>query len=81
MGFSMPMRELRGFGRAERLSFAAMAIADGQKPKSSELAVETGYSDQSHLCRESRRITRCTPEELLHRIASDEGFWPYRIWQ
>lgn len=77
----MPMRELRGFGRAERMFFAAMAIADGQKPKWSELAVETGYSDQSHLCRESRRITGCTPEELLHRIASDEGFWPYRIWQ
>ena len=77
----LPLRELRGFGRAEQAFFQAMAAADMGHPTWSALAADTGYSDQPHLCRESRRITGCTPEELLRRIEQDEGFWPYRIWQ
>lgn len=77
-----PLRELRGLGRAERAFFDAMMRADdGQRPAWATLAADAGYADQSHLCRESRRITGCTPEELRRRIAQDEGFWPYRIWQ
>lgn len=76
-----PLRELRGFGRAERAFFEAMESEDGQRPPWSGLATDAGYSDQSHLCRVSRRITGCTPAELLDRIAHDEGFWAYRIWQ
>jgi AraC-like DNA-binding protein len=76
-----PLRELRGFGRAERAFFEAMSADEAQRPAWSELAVGEGYSDQSHLCRESRRITGFTPEQLRRRIASDEGFWAYRIWQ
>ncbi|WP_240933235.1 helix-turn-helix domain-containing protein [Diaphorobacter sp. HDW4B] len=76
-----PLRELRGFGRAERAFFQAMEAEDEGRPHWSGVAADTGYSDQSHLCRESRRITGCSPAELWHRIAHDEGFWPYRIWQ
>lgn len=76
-----PLRELKGFGRAERAFFEAMEAEDAERPPWSGLATGTGYSDQSHLCRESRRITGCTPTELWDRIAHDEGFWPYRIWQ
>lgn len=76
-----PMRELKGFSRAEHAFFDAMEAADDGDPKWPELAADAGYSDQSHLCRESRRITGCSPAELWDRIANDEGFWPYRIWQ
>lgn len=76
-----PLRELKGLGRAERAFFKAMEAEDPERHQWSALAVEAGYSDQSHLCRESRRITGCTPKELWGRIEHDEGFWPYRIWQ
>jgi AraC-like DNA-binding protein len=76
-----PMRELRGFGRAEQAFFQMMAAEDTERQPWSALAEDAGYSDQSHLCRVSRRITGCTPSELWDRIARDEGFWPYRIWQ
>ncbi|MEJ6001402.1 helix-turn-helix domain-containing protein [Paucibacter soli] len=74
-----PLRELRGLGRAERTFFAALRAP--QPPAWAQLALEQGFADQSHLCRESRRITGCTPAELRRRIACDEGFWAYRVWQ
>jgi len=74
-----PLRELRGLGRAERAFFAGLRAQ--QPPAWAQLALEQGYADQSHLCRESRRITGFSPAELRRRIASDEGFWAYRVWQ
>jgi AraC-like DNA-binding protein len=76
-----PLRELRGFGRAEHAFFEAMATDEAQTPAWPEIAAGQGYSDQSHLCRDSRRITGFSPEQLRKRIAGDEGFWAYRIWQ
>ncbi|MDD0839487.1 AraC family transcriptional regulator [Curvibacter sp. HBC61] len=77
-----PLRELRGFGRSEQVFFQALAEADeGQRPRWAELAEATGYADQSHLCRETRRITGFAPQELMQRMTHDEGFWSYRLWQ
>jgi AraC-like DNA-binding protein len=76
-----PLRELRGFGRAEHAFFKAMAIDPAQPPVWPEFAADEGYSDQSHLCRDSRRITGFSPAQLRRRTAGDEGFWAYRIWQ
>lgn len=76
-----PLRELKGFSRAERAFFEAMEANEAEAVKWSGLATDVGYSDQSHLCRQSRRITGFTPKELWDRIQHDEGFWPYRIWQ
>ncbi len=45
------------------------------------LAQDVGYADQAHLCRETRRVTGFSPEELRRRIDSDEAFWLYRIWR
>jgi AraC-like DNA-binding protein len=75
-----PLRDLRGVSRAERAFFQAMADADGSLSLA-ELATQAGYADQSHMCRESRRVTGFPPEELWRRIASDEAFWAYRLWQ
>ena len=78
----IPMRELRGFGRAENAFFEALARSDsGAKPQWAELAESSGYSDQSHFCRETRRITGFSPDELFRRISEDENFWSYRLWE
>lgn len=75
----LPMRELRGFGRAEQAFFRA--LDDGGDPvRWAEVAADTGYADQSHLCRETRRVTGFAPADLRRRIAEDESFWIYRIW-
>jgi AraC-like DNA-binding protein len=75
----LPMRELRGFGRAEQAFFRTLAEGDGPV-RWAEVAADTGYADQSHLCRETRRVTGFSPQELRQRIAEDERFWIYRIW-
>ena len=75
----LPMRELRGLGRAEQAFFRTVAAGDGPV-RWAEVAAETGYADQSHLCRETRRVTGFAPAELRRRIAEDESFWIYRIW-
>lgn len=75
----LPMRELRGMGRAEQAFFRT--IADGPGPVNwAEVAADAGYADQSHLSRETRRITGFPPGELRRRIVEDESFWIYRIW-
>jgi AraC-like DNA-binding protein len=44
------------------------------------LAADTDYADQSHLCRETRRMTGFSPDDLRRRIGSEEAFWAYRLW-
>lgn len=75
----LPMRELRGLSRAEQAFFRA--LAEGEQPVNwADVAADTGYADQSHLCRETRRVTGFAPAELRRRIAEEEAFWIYRIW-
>lgn len=76
-----PLRELRGLGRSEDAFFDALAaLVKSGSVNWSEVAGNTGYSDQAHLCRETRRVTGFAPEELHRRIRCEEGFWPYRLW-
>jgi AraC-like DNA-binding protein len=75
----LPMRELRGLGRAEQAFFRTLAHGD-EPVRWTDVAAEAGYADQSHLCRETRRVTGFAPAELRLRIAEDESFWIYRIW-
>lgn len=75
----LPMRKLRGLGRAERAFFRTLTLG-GANVRWTDVAAESGYSDQSHLCRETRRVTGFAPDELRRRIAQDESFWIYRIW-
>lgn len=44
------------------------------------MVADSGYADQSHLCRETLPVTGFTPEALRQRMAEDEGFWSYRLW-
>lgn len=75
-----PLRELRGVGRSERAFFEAVTALENGSLDWTEIANTAGYSDQSHFCRQSRRITGFSPDELRKRIATDESFWVYRVW-
>lgn len=75
-----PLRELRGVGRSEQAFFDAVVAGRSGPVNWSDVASNTGYADQSHLCRQTRRITGFSPEELRRRIYADESFWAYRLW-
>ena len=75
----LPMRELRGLGRAEKAFFRTLAFGEANV-RWTDVASDAGYADQSHLCRETRRVTGFAPAELRQRIFEDESFWIYRIW-
>lgn len=77
----LPMRELQVLARSEQAFFqAADAHVQGDAVRWAEVAADTGYADQAHLCRVSRRITGFSPEALRRGMAEDEAFWPYRLW-
>jgi hypothetical protein len=77
----LPMRSLLGMGRAEMAFFTGMAEAARRGgPDWAGLADASGYADQSHLCREIRRVTGFSPDELYRRILEEEPFWGYRLW-
>lgn len=46
----------------------------------SALAHDNGYADQAHLCRETRRLSGFSPEELRRLVSESESFWAYRVW-
>lgn len=77
----LPLRELRAVSRAEA-AFYAVAAADGEPGFNwADIAAGTDYADQSHLCRETRRLTGFSPEDLRRRMQADEAFWAYRLWR
>jgi AraC-like DNA-binding protein len=77
----LPMRELRAVSRAEN-AFYAVAAAEGDGSLNwADIAADNDYADQSHLCRETRRLTGFSPEDLRRRIQSEEAFWAYRLWR
>jgi AraC-like DNA-binding protein len=43
------------------------------------VAAESGYSDQSHLGREVKRVTGLPPARFAERMKTDEAFWMYRL--
>lgn len=75
-----PLRELRGVSRSEQVFFDALVAQRSGSVNWSEVADKNGYSDQSHLCRQTLKITGFPPEELRRRIFEDESFWVYRLW-
>lgn len=77
----LPLRELRGFGKAEQAFFDALAAESlhGAVPWA-DVAASAGFSDQPHLCRVTRRITGFAPQALFDGICTEEPFWVYRIW-
>ena len=77
----LPMRELRALSRAEKAFFQTLMAAEEGPLNWAGVAEDSGYADQSHLCRESRRVTGFSPQQLRLRIETEESFWAYRIWE
>ena len=77
----LPMRELRAVSRAENAFYAVAAAEGGGSVNWADIAADNDYADQSHLCRETRRLTGFSPEDLRRRIQSEEAFWAYRLWR
>jgi AraC-like DNA-binding protein len=77
----VPMRELRAVSRAERAFLAVAASDAGSTVNWAGIAADTDYADQSHLCREARRLSGFSPGELRRRMQTEEAFWPYRLWR
>ena len=75
-----PLRELQVLARSEQAFLQAMAASAEGPVRWADLAADTGFADQSHLGRVTRRLTGFAPQELRRRIAEEESFWPYRIW-
>jgi len=72
-------RDLASLGRLE-VAFAAVTpnLADDREDWS-QLAVASGFSDQSHFVREVRRSTGFSPAKLRQRIKVEPAFWYYRL--
>ena len=73
------LRELQLYARVEN------AISHGAKMSNEEylnfaaLAAECGFSDQSHLGREVRKVTGLPPAKLKELVEHKEAFWMYRL--
>lgn len=74
------LRKLQGSVRGEAVFFAVMQAMQEDRLDWTQIALDNGFSDQSHFIRETRRITGFAPEALLQGLIHDEAFWLYRAW-
>jgi AraC-like DNA-binding protein len=72
-------RALRGLARAEDALLLA-AHSTQSRVNWASVAAEAGYADQSHLCRELRRYTGFSPQQLWRRVPNEEDLWVYKAW-
>lgn len=80
----LPLRDLRRLTRSEDVFVETrntyLSHAASGTPNWAGIASDGGFSDQSHFCRETRRICGLSPNELKRALAEEESFWVYRIW-
>jgi len=74
------MRRLQVSARGEAVFFAVMAALNDDRLDWTQIALDHGFSDQSHFIRETRRLTGFSPETLRHGVLHEEAFWSYRAW-
>lgn len=72
-------RELAMLQRSEELFRHMMARIDNDHEDWARLALDTGFSDQSHLVRQAKRATGFSPADLRKRIRTERPFWVYRL--
>ncbi|MGB7244069.1 MAG: helix-turn-helix domain-containing protein [Sulfitobacter sp.] len=54
-------------------------VVETPRGKLADVAIDAGYSDQSHMGRAVRRATGFSPGKLNHLIETEEAFWCYRL--
>lgn len=74
------IRSLQGVARAEQAFFYAFQGLLRGDLSWREVALQSGFADQSHLCRETRRFSGFSPDEIKNGMLKDEAFWIYRLW-
>ena len=72
-------RDLQLFVRTERAMTHASAQPLAEALDLASVAAKAGFSDQSHMGREVRRVTGLSPGRLRELMRSDEAFWFYRL--
>lgn len=75
----LPLRQLRGMGRAESTLLQARDALAADQLKWADIAAQMGFSDQAHLSREFRRITGLNPRAWKD-LLTQESYWMYQIW-
>ena len=71
-------RDLQVFSRVEEV-FSGARIGAGETESLADVAANAGYSDQSHMGRELKRVTGLSPKRLGERARVEESFWIYRL--
>lgn len=72
-------RELQLFARVEAVAVHAAQSREAGTLDLAALASDLGFSDQSHMGREVRRLTGLPPGKLTDLMATHESFWFYRL--
>lgn len=73
-------RQLQRMVRSENSFLQARALHERGNLSWSAFAAEKGFSDQSHLCREFRKLTGLQPSTLMGCLDTDERLWIYKVW-
>ena len=78
----IPHRQIKTLSRGERtLLVIRDLLVDGHEPNWAKLAVDLDYYDQAQFCREIKRMTAHTPEELSSMfIKQDDALWVFQLW-
>lgn len=74
------LRQLQGSVRGEAAFLAIVEAMLDERLNWSQIALDNGFSDQSHFIRETRRLTGFSPQALRQGFLEDEAFWVYRAW-
>lgn len=74
------LRGLRSLARSEQAFSCTNSGIANRALSWKDVALQAGYTDQSHFCRDTRKITGFTPEEIRRDILKKESFWMYRLW-
>ncbi len=73
------LRDLQLYARVENAISHAAQMSNEERLNFAAIATESGFSDQSHLGREVRRVTGLPPAKLNELVDHSEAFWMYRL--
>jgi len=72
-------RDLQIYARTEHAMMCLASLPEDTPVELAALAAEAGFSDQSHMGREIRRVSGLSPGRLDTLMRTDEAFWFYRL--